>query len=64
MACEHQEFEPSWLRLSYCREPWQRTAAQALHATEGGGERILAALRAGAIDPYTAVDRVLGEEND
>jgi len=42
----------------------ERTAAQALHATEGGGERILAALRAGAIDPYTAVDRVLGEEND
>jgi LAO/AO transport system kinase len=42
----------------------ERTAAQALHAVEGGGEPVLAALRAGEIDPYTAVDRVLGEEHD
>jgi len=39
----------------------ERAAAQALAAAPGGGEELLRALRAGELDPYAAVERVLAK---
>ena len=42
----------------------ERAAARVLDAAPGGAESVLAALRAGELDPYAAVDSLLGETDE
>ncbi|MCH2173441.1 methylmalonyl Co-A mutase-associated GTPase MeaB [Myxococcota bacterium] len=42
----------------------ERAAARVLAATPGGGKEILASLRSGRLDPYEAVDSLLGTQKE